>query len=272
MNVCLQLTPAIHFPAIADLPALIFQFTASLWAFIIFQFTPSLWSFIIFQFTASVWSFIIFQITAALYLSSFIVFPRYGDMTPDTITGKIVGGVCSLSGVLVIALPVPVIVSNFSRIYHQNQRADKRKAQKVRGALTPVINSSVQEVVVRMRDMVQSNCCCMIYDLVTANFFSTDTRSTFYSFSCLQVPSRGDRGNCAWREAGDKMALFPTEPNVFLWGMGALGTCSRKKAVARKGFETTVLNQWTRYCLHAVIWSLRSSAHRIHFMKSYIRV
>ncbi|KAF8768320.1 Potassium voltage-gated channel protein Shal like protein [Argiope bruennichi] len=54
----------------------------------------------------------------------------YGDMVPATPTGKIVGGVCSLSGVLVIALPVPVIVSNFSRIYHQNQRADKRKAQK----------------------------------------------------------------------------------------------------------------------------------------------
>ncbi|XP_053629321.1 potassium voltage-gated channel protein Shal [Cherax quadricarinatus] len=51
-------------------------------------------------------------------------------MVPHTPTGKIVGGVCSLSGVLVIALPVPVIVSNFSRIYHQNQRADKRKAQK----------------------------------------------------------------------------------------------------------------------------------------------
>lgn len=56
---------------------------------------------------------------------------RYGDMVPETIAGKIVGGVCSLSGVLVIALPVPVIVSNFSRIYHQNQRADKRKAQRV---------------------------------------------------------------------------------------------------------------------------------------------
>ncbi|PNF21150.1 hypothetical protein B7P43_G05113 [Cryptotermes secundus] len=51
-------------------------------------------------------------------------------MVPGTIAGKIVGGVCSLSGVLVIALPVPVIVSNFSRIYHQNQRADKRKAQR----------------------------------------------------------------------------------------------------------------------------------------------
>ncbi|MFH4978481.1 hypothetical protein AB6A40_005190 [Gnathostoma spinigerum] len=54
----------------------------------------------------------------------------YGDMVPATVMGKVVGGICSLSGVLVIALPVPVIVSNFSRIYHQNQRADKRRAQK----------------------------------------------------------------------------------------------------------------------------------------------
>ncbi|CAM4718507.1 unnamed protein product [Leuciscus chuanchicus] len=59
----------------------------------------------------------------------------YGDMVPNTIAGKIFGSICSLSGVLVIALPVPVIVSNFSRIYHQNQRADKMRAQqKVRQA------------------------------------------------------------------------------------------------------------------------------------------
>lgn len=56
---------------------------------------------------------------------------RYGDMVPKTIMGKIFGSICSLSGVLVIALPVPVIVSNFSRIYHQSQRAEKRRAQKV---------------------------------------------------------------------------------------------------------------------------------------------
>ncbi|XP_064861320.1 potassium voltage-gated channel subfamily D member 1 [Oncorhynchus nerka] len=59
----------------------------------------------------------------------------YGDMVPDSIAGKIFGSICSLSGVLVIALPVPVIVSNFARIYHQNQRADKMRAQqKVRQA------------------------------------------------------------------------------------------------------------------------------------------
>ncbi|KAI3386962.1 hypothetical protein SNEBB_010449 [Seison nebaliae] len=54
----------------------------------------------------------------------------YGDMVPKTWAGKIVGGVCALSGVLVIALPVPVIVSNFGRIYNQSQRSDKMKAQK----------------------------------------------------------------------------------------------------------------------------------------------
>ena len=66
-------------------------------------------------------------------------------MVPETTPGKIVGSLCSLSGVLVIALPVPVIVSNFSRIYLQNQRADKRKAHKVIDSSTdctilPVIN------------------------------------------------------------------------------------------------------------------------------------
>ena len=61
-----------------------------------------------------------------------ILYCRYGDMVPQTVFGKIVGSLCSLSGVLVIALPVPVIVSNFSRIYLQTQRADKRKAHKVR--------------------------------------------------------------------------------------------------------------------------------------------
>jgi len=54
----------------------------------------------------------------------------YGDMVPKTIAGKLFGSLCSLSGVLVIALPVPVIVSNFGRIYSQSQRQDKRRAQK----------------------------------------------------------------------------------------------------------------------------------------------
>ena len=53
-------------------------------------------------------------------------------MVPGTLAGRLFGSLCSLCGVLVIALPVPVIVSNFGRIYSQNQRQDKRRAQKVR--------------------------------------------------------------------------------------------------------------------------------------------
>lgn len=45
----------------------------------------------------------------------------YGDMAPKTIYGMVVGALCALAGVLTIALPVPVIVSNFARFYSHNQ-------------------------------------------------------------------------------------------------------------------------------------------------------
>lgn len=38
----------------------------------------------------------------------------YGDITPTTLYGKLVGGACALSGVLMMALPVSVVASNFS--------------------------------------------------------------------------------------------------------------------------------------------------------------
>ncbi|KAL6724642.1 hypothetical protein Aduo_019512 [Ancylostoma duodenale] len=49
----------------------------------------------------------------------------YGDMTPHTSFGRLVGSLCAVMGVLTIALPVPVIVSNFAMFYSHTQARDK---------------------------------------------------------------------------------------------------------------------------------------------------
>ncbi|VDQ07592.1 unnamed protein product [Trichobilharzia regenti] len=51
----------------------------------------------------------------------------YGDMRPVTMVGKLVGSLCAIAGVLTIALPVPVIVSNFNYFYHRETETEDKQ-------------------------------------------------------------------------------------------------------------------------------------------------
>ncbi|KAI6186742.1 Potassium voltage-gated channel protein Shaw [Aphelenchoides besseyi] len=54
----------------------------------------------------------------------------FGDLVPHTLLGRLVGSICALAGVLTIALPVPVIVSNFTMYYTHTQARSKMPRRK----------------------------------------------------------------------------------------------------------------------------------------------
>ena len=54
----------------------------------------------------------------------------YGDLYPKTVYGKLIGAMAVVCGVLTIALPVPVVVSNFEYFYTKERNRRKTEEAK----------------------------------------------------------------------------------------------------------------------------------------------
>ena len=65
----------------------------------------------------------------------------YGDLSPTTVFGKLVGCVCAVAGVLVMALPIPIVVENFASFY------DDQKLQQVGYLFKHMLNHSILNMI-----------------------------------------------------------------------------------------------------------------------------
>lgn len=71
--------------------------------------------------------------TAIYYCIITMTTVGYGDISPTSGLGKLVGALCAAIGVLVLSLPIPIIAQNFENFHKNSQRMDKaEKSKKMR--------------------------------------------------------------------------------------------------------------------------------------------
>ena len=51
----------------------------------------------------------------------------YGDFPVQSILGKLVGSCCAVCGVLVMALPIPIVVDNFADYYSEQKKLEAKE-------------------------------------------------------------------------------------------------------------------------------------------------
>ena len=55
----------------------------------------------------------------------------YGDDVPRTVAGKLIGGMCAVTGVLTVAMVIPIVVTNFEFFYKRDRITVAHREQKM---------------------------------------------------------------------------------------------------------------------------------------------